>query len=617
MFRKSTHASQGAEANEPQSVVRTASTNVEASLSPRYPKPKVLLIDVKDDSEAVLRGAGYNVHGGTLGTPYLVSKSSSYQLVPRDYKIPNYREQEIVVIDLAPNTTLKQATRTVEAVEDNYDYWGKCNYGLIDPRPIASEVFREHFDMIRTHGGVLTVFADYPVRTNISLARNTGRGIEVSGDELELWSFLTTLGSDRFHIKPSQGKEIQVLDKSIALGKLIDRYLKDAHFTCFFGPRQYITGSYSNYNQDYRSWLGLATDKYGYFVAGAFTPHDDVKGLIILLPQIVRKSQFIVELLRDVLPDIIPALFPYAEGRTWIEKDEYQVPKVLELRSQVSAIQAEASEKIQQLEREIVIVKEQSAYLRQLLTETGDVLVKAVKATLEQLGFASVLDMDEENSDQDGFKREDLRIMNEPVTLLVEVKGITGLPADTDALQVSKYVVVRMREWKHTNVQGLAIINHQKGLPPLGREHENTFRQDILVNAEEQHFGLMTTWDLFRLARSFGKLNWKSEDVKPLFFTAGRIRPVPLHYEFAGIVEHFWEKAGAVGLRLQAGELTEGDRVAFEWPIEFEEQIAYSLQVENEQVKIARASELVGIKTALSKHQLRNGTRVFRVSSNK
>ena len=194
--------------------------------------------------------------------------------------------------------------------------------------------------------------------------------------------------------------------------------------------------------------------------------------------------------------------------------------------------------------------------------------------------------MDEEkiSSGTNCFKDEDLRILDNLPILLVEVKGISGLPKDAAALQVGKYIAPRMKEWKHTDVQGLAIINHQKNLPGLDRDNKIPFREDIVTNAQEQGFGLLTTWDLFRLVRSYLKNGWQHEQVKTLFYQSGRTEPVPNHYEFVGIVEHFWEKAEAIGVRIEAAELKQGDRIAFELPVEFEEQNVEFLQVDKQQI---------------------------------
>lgn len=70
-----------------------------------------------------------------------------------------------------------------------------------------------------------------------------------------------------------------------------------------------------------------------------------------------------------------------------------------------------------------------------------------------------------------------------------------------------------------------------------------------------------------------------------------------------------------VGVRIKETALSAGDRIAFELPVDFEEQAIESLQVENQQVERAQLSMLAGIKTQLTKKHLPKGTRVFRVIS--
>lgn len=369
-------------------------------------------------------------------------------------------------------------------------------------------------------------------------------------------------------------------------------------------------------NERYQSWTTIAVNKYGVPVAGVFASTQNIKGWILILPQLANKSLFLLDLINEALPEFAPELFPYSEGQHWIRQEEYERPQVSRLRETIRAIKTDSEDRIRSIEMEIQAVEDQTAYLRELLIGSGDSLVRAVEKALGVLGF-QVLDMDEEISKfgSGGSRREDLRIINEPTMLLVEVKGIAGLPADAEALQVQKYVTVRMRELKSINIQGLSIINHQKALPPLQREHGKPFRDDIIVNAEDQHFGLMTTWDLYRLTTSYLKNGWKPENVKPCFFQVGYIRPIPMNYRILGLVENYWERAEAVGVRIQAGELRTGNQAAFELPIEFEEERVESLQLDGEQVESAGVSEIVGIKTKLGKGQLRKGTRVYLVSS--
>src|SRR5690606_33742325 len=97
----------------------------------------------------------------------------------------------------------------------------------------------------------------------------------------------------------------------------------------------------------------------------------------------------------------------------------------------------------------------------------------------------AVVDVDEERDREGKSRREDLQITDRSPTLIVDIKGIGGYPGDEDALQASKHASIRMKEWKRTDVNGLSIINHQRHLPPLERENQMPFRQELLHAAEE------------------------------------------------------------------------------------------------------------------------------------
>ena len=56
-----------------------------------------------------------------------------------------------------------------------------------------------------------------------------------------------------------------------------------------------------------------------------------------------------------------------------------------------------------------------------------------------------------------------------------------------------------------------------------------------------------------------------------------------------------------------------GDRIAFELPVEFEEQVIESLQLDDVPVTEVLEGQVAGIKTPFTKDQLRKGTPVYRV----
>jgi hypothetical protein len=397
------------------------------------------------------------------------------------------------------------------------------------------------------------------------------------------------------------------LEKEYPLGQVLSEYANGGHFLCTLHPNKWS-------ERIKRSWLTLAKNKYGAPVAGVIAPTDE-KGWVFIFPQLGDKLHFLLRFLKDVLPELSPHLFPQVEGARWVQRPEYELPEVLDLRNQIKRIQETANQKVVELEKAIGENRAAMGYLHDLLRETGQRLVEAGKQTFETLGFRSILDVDKqiEKAGEGGIKREDLQICDYSPTLLVEVKGIPSLPRDAGALQVWKYVAPRMKEWNRTDVQGLAIINHQRNLPALDRENKAPFREDVLTNAQGQGFGLLTTWDLFKLARSYLKLGWKHDYIQALFYQSGRIEPVPKHYEFIGVVEHFWEKVGVVGVRIEASILMRGDRIAFELPVEFEEQEVESLQADKNPIFQAEIGMLAGIQTSLQKGQLKKGTRVFRL----
>src|SRR5690242_4694117 len=56
----------------------------------KYPKPKILVLDLEDEVTEQLAKSGRNVTKGTFGRPYKVGKSSSCMPVIVKFSAPNY-----------------------------------------------------------------------------------------------------------------------------------------------------------------------------------------------------------------------------------------------------------------------------------------------------------------------------------------------------------------------------------------------------------------------------------------------------------------------------------------------------------------------------------------------
>jgi len=570
--------------------VNSAKDSGSASL--KYPKPKILLIDLPEETEGILRTDGYNVTTGSFGTPYKVKKSDNLYPVITNGNLPfNVSEQEVVVINLLITTILDGPKGDKETPDSEDDWWASCNLGLIDPRQKLIASVRDDFNRIYLHGGLFIVLSSPHVLQKTMVGRIVREyGSEFNKTEdiyFNIWSFLDI--THNLNVNPGQGEEVIINESPFS--QILSEYIERVVFLCTFNSDERWE-SYSKYN-----WIPLALTKFRETVAAAIVSKNQ-KGSILIFPQLRDKPHFVSKLLKEILPDFCPHLFPFAEGMIWNQKLEYEHPKVLELKAKMEEVHEEAKRQVGALEQAIEEERAAMRFLHDLITGTDRTLVKAVKKTLEVLGFKQVIDVDEEmeKKGKTGQKGEDLRILDDSPILLVEVKGIAGLPKDAAALQSLKYLAPRMKEWSRTDIQALSIINHQRNLPPLERDNTTTFRGDILTNAEEHGFGLLTTWDLFRLTRGYLKNGWKYEHIKPLFYKHGRIKPIPGHYEFLGKVESFWQKAGAVGVRLTAARLNLGDLISFECPVEFEEQKVESLQVENTQVTLAEVGNLAGIR---------------------
>lgn len=577
------------------------------SSTTKYQHPKILLIDTEPEIATALKKEGCNISSGTFGTPYKVQKDSGYQPVVMKASLPNYTEQEIIIVDLVPEDAESGPPGEKMVPMGELDWWAKCNYGVIDPRPRAMAEVQDQFGRILDNGGAFIVFSDSRDTRGLVCARHYGgfNGFSVEQDiHCDNWSFLSVLSN--LTISEDHGEEIQVGKQEWPLVKLLADHLDGATFCCTFEAQWHIQNR----------WGVLAKNKFGAAVAGVIRPPEKTKsGWIFILPRIKEKARFLSAFLKNILPDLCPGLFPHAEGQKWVHRPEYELPSVLAKAKQISEIQDDAAKKVAELEKAIEGDRNANQFLYALIRETGDPLVKAVEKALALLGFKLVVDVDEEmtKAGKEASLREDLRIHDNSPVLVVDVKGVAGKPADAEALQAQKHAFIYIQEQNRADVRGLTIINHQRLLPPLERDNDMPFRKEILDNAEQVKLGLITGWDLFRLVRGFIQNKWKSEQVTPLFYQSGRILLIPRHYECVGKVKQVWKAAFSV--EIEKWEIRVGDSIAVEFPVDFNEQQVTSLRLNDENVEVAVAKCEVGIQREEFLPKVKSGMPVYRIKS--
>lgn len=583
--------------------------------SSRFSKPRILLLDLGDEEDRALREAGFSVEVGSFGRSYEVQAQSAFRPVVLTHHLPSgYGESELVVIDLADNLPIENGPVGIVPVENKVYWWASCEDGVVDPRLVTMRLIRDRFDRMLQHGGVFVVFGERrwnPPFRNTSYSRNYGFASDKK-EYLSNWGFLSTFeglrvnGDNGTEIGPSEVK----VEAIKPLSRLLQRYLPGCTYTCTYDAAQ--PGSWMR--PEKHRWMSLAKNKFGKDVAALIGPDEQEPGLVVLLPRLDKQHSFLKELVSDVLPDLVPNIFPEHQSVRWQSLPEYQTPRVLGLAAAIDKARQEYEEAVRLLEEEIETERASTEHLTQLLTETDAALVTAVKVTLEKLGFDDVQDADSLSTD--GVLREDLQVFCDDKVLLVEIKGIHGSkPKDEDVLAVSKYYAPFMKRTLNVQVSGLSIVNHHRAFAPLDRE-SNPFRQDVIDASERDEIGLLTSWDLFRLARGTVQNGWLPEHVRPVLFGKGRIEPIPTHYQYVGRVEGFIEKYSVVGIRIETADISVGDRIAFEAPVDFVEQDVDSLQINNAPVRSATIGDHPGLLTRLSKKQARDGVRVFRVRRN-
>lgn len=551
-----------------------------------------------------LRAAGYRVTAGTLGRPYAIPRSDSHVRPWLSFDLPGLAEQEVIIVQHHPPEPSDTPTGREPMPTSEATVWAACNFGVIDSRPWAAGMAAKDVERTLAYGGVAICFCSPKVGPSKYVwARPYGNGVYVENKlELSTWDLISAV--QHFDFPQLVGEEIQPTTGK-GLFAPLTMHLQSAKFICTIQPPSWLS----------ERFYPLARNKFGAAVGGLLVPEEKEQGIVILLPQVKDVAATLQVLLDDILPAVLPKLFPESEKFAWRERAPYQLPDAKRIHEDIAQLRAEADAKQRELEAQLEAVNRENGWLLDLLTETGEGLVDAVERALRELGLPDVKKVDEEKEAQEqGRLREDIQVLGGSPRILVEVKGLSGMPKEEDGLAAAKYRAARMEEWNRVDVRALTVINHQRGLPPLERDNEHVFQDDVLKNAPHERLALTTSFDLFRLVLNKRNLGWCAEDVCPLFYENGRVEVIPNHYEFVGAAFHYYEEIQVVAIDVETGGFALGDTLGFELPIGFIEEEVGSIHLDKDSVDRAEPGQQVGLKTSLDKQQARKGLRVYRVS---
>jgi hypothetical protein len=581
---------------------------IDFSPATRFPKPKILLVDLTEAADSRLSTAGFNVQSGTFGRPYKVQQSDKYVPVIEQPHLPNHTEQEVVIIDLKSLEPLSEQKAPTDIPEGVHGWFAKANRGIIDPRPTVMGRICDDWNRILSSGGVFVIFAEPRHQQTLVLATVRRGRID---DEREIpfdnWSFLSMLSTDYFKFDAEVGTESKLAELADFLDGFLRKHQGQLKFDTVIAPTQNLTYQGSKYG-----FVPFWNSKFGDHIGGIVYAKPPMNGRILILPQVNDKEGAVYELMTTVLPELCPHLFPFFEGGRWVHGDDYEHASIMAKKAEQQRFRVEADLKITELEGEIEAERKRNAFIHGILVGTGDELVADVKAILQLIGFQQVIEPDEESGSN---KQEDLQIHDRSPALLVEIKGLAGQPTESDTHQVTKYVLRRMKEWSKTDVCGVFLVNHQRNIPALDRSHENVFTTPQVTDAIENDTGLLTTWDLFRLVRGMIEWKWPTKVVQDVFYGNGRLTNLPSHYELAGMIAHFYDQILVLSIDVGATGLRVGDTVGFLLPTGFFEETIASLQVEKKSVNEALSGQRAGYKTGLKRADIPVGTPIYVVRS--
>lgn len=513
-----------------QNIEKTDSENT------KFSKPEICSLNLKKSNSSIIDEAGFYIYPGSLGSIVRVANeynTGHYCLL--NSNIPkNLHEFDILIFDLHSVDEVDYSIddhkkNQVSSSDDQYFY---CAYPktIFDPRAYSGSIISSKVTELKDRDSIVIIFANTKESTEYQIAKKDGRyAIIVKTIKKDNYSFMSN--RVRFQ-KNKNGKNVIPNKKIKKFESILNKYCEEMEYNViFYHPTRWIDGT----QKELESFIPLLYNNSDEIIG--YAELDD-KQWIFVFPELKGKGLFIKELIEEILPGIIPQLFPDHQKGLWLEKAEYFLPNESNLISEKKTLIERHNKEIIEIDDRIKKNKEKFSFLHKILLATGDELVTNVIIFLKWLGFKNIKNMDEENPDK---KEEDITVEDNDGLLIIEAKGIGGTSKDDECAQISKIRSRRCEERGNFDVFGLYIVNHQRHIPPSNRKNP-PFSEDQIKDAEINKRGLVTTWTLFNLFFNIeiGAISKKKamSDLKNI----GLISFEPDKIEDLGIVSEIFQK---------------------------------------------------------------------------
>ena len=448
--------------------------------------PRICLIDVSENVSNHLIRMGFNCYSGTLGPLVEVnntSQRSKKQCSLNFHFPPNLHEYDITIVDLQSPTRIpyveEDHIKTQTKGHKQLALVSSFPQTLFDPRALSASILKSRLRSFMDKESILIIFAAAQESIEYHPISITSSGPKSFDSEThKLYEFYSDLPS----YNNVTGKDTRVLIKSGSeLASLLERNNDTVIFEITFAHPTHWEDEERVKNKNFIPLIEARPDEVVSFL------YMNGKNFTFLFPSIEKKEDFLTDLLKKVLPGILPNLFPFSTQFAWLADSEYQLPNEGELLEQKAAIELEYEKKLTEMDSLIDANRQQYDFLHDLLTQSGAELVKTVEKYLGWIEFDNVVNVDEINPD---LREEDLRVEDERGLLVIEVKGIGGTSTDSECSQISKIKYRRSKERGRFDVFALYMVNHQRFLPPKARA-KPPFNETQISDAKNDERGAL------------------------------------------------------------------------------------------------------------------------------
>ncbi|MCK4500323.1 hypothetical protein KAU11_07490, partial [Candidatus Babeliales bacterium] len=534
------------------------------------------------------RKSGVNIYQGTLGEKISVPNTSHHNVhkILLSYNFPpNLHEYDIIILDLDHYETIKykadQHVLKTHTGKSAIVLQSSYPETIFDPRPYCSSILNEEIQKMGGRQYMIIAFStkSYSIEYEpVKITNNYEEALKIQ--KYNIYDFVDNCPT----LEPKYGKEIIICNISEDFKSLLESH-----------KNQVV------YNQTFHhpvKWQGEKRILDKNFVPILKNSNGDIvsicefrnNAVVMYLPQITNKTEFLSEFLSKIAPRISPELFPYSTTFSWKEEQSYWLPNHHELLEQKQTLKIEYESKLEKKDDAISTNKEKFLFLHQILTETNDSLVNALIQYFKWLGLGEIKNMDESASDST-ILEEDIQIEMDDGLLIIECKGIGGTSTDSDCNQISKIKHRRCKERNRFDVFALYIVNHQRYLPPMKRNNP-PFTKHQKKDALNDERGLVTTWQLFNLYFDVEDGIIKKEEARQQILEFGLIAFKPKKLALVDKPKEIFKDGKVCIVNIKNTKLKANQEIFIEKDNRFTKAQIIDIQIESKSVKTASNGEI-------------------------